>query len=314
MLWLLSSPTTGSAAKIEKPHLPSTISSTGNLRLFRKARKPLAAGNATNCLKCAHEQDCNYSAKNIYITKHLEKEDTGWPLKIVIPEIEDILKSQGMDAARKRVLDVLSDDYDSKSTSIKDINAQNWYGRCVYEGDNDTCDDQTVVIEWQDDPNPDAASTEQGGLVNRGAKTAIFHMVAFSEAICARRGRIYCTDGEITYDSEDIHVHNFRTGETKSYHIPAPVSQGHGGGDDGLAWNMANAVIAVEKGEMSVDEAQWKYLGVDLEEVVRSHAAVFAAEEARSKSTVVNWGEWWAREVDARMENFDLQNQKKVSS
>jgi len=165
--------------------------------------------------------------------------------------------------------------------------------------------------EWADDPLPGAESTEVGGLVNRGAKTAIFHMVAFTEAICARRGHIYGTDGEIRYNSEDIWVHNFRTGYTKTHHIPAPVDQGHGGGDDGLAWNMANAVVAVEKGDMSVDEAQWKYLGVDLEEVVRSHAAVFAAEEARLQGKVVDWKEWWTREVEAKMEELDLQHAKK---
>jgi hypothetical protein len=38
-------------------------------------------------------------------------------------------------------------------------------------------------------------------------------------------------------------------------------------------------------------------LGVDLEECVRSHAAVFAAEEARRKGTVVGWEEYWEREV-----------------
>jgi len=131
LLWLLSSPTTGSASTVEPPHLPSTITSTGNLRLFRKARKPLAAGNATNCLSCPHEKDCNFSAKNVYITKHLEMKDTGWPLKIVVPEIEDLMKTNGMEGAKNRLLEVLSEDYDS-TTPAGEVASRTWYGRCVF--------------------------------------------------------------------------------------------------------------------------------------------------------------------------------------
>ena len=72
-----------------------------------------------------------------------------------------------------------------------------------------------------------------------------------------------------------------------------------------MALNMIAAVEAVEKGEMEVDAAQWRYLGVDLEEVVRSHAAVFAAEDARREGKVVEWEEWWSREVEGLIYEFD---------
>lgn len=48
---------------------------------------------------------------------------------------------------------------------------------------------------------------------------------------------------------------------------------------------------------MSVDESQTAYVGCTLEEVVRSHAAVFAAEEARRSGKVVDWEEWWEEHV-----------------
>ena len=49
LLWLMSAPFKSGTGDF---HLPSTISSTGALLGYRKARKPAAAGNATNCMKC----------------------------------------------------------------------------------------------------------------------------------------------------------------------------------------------------------------------------------------------------------------------
>ncbi|MBE3048100.1 Gfo/Idh/MocA family oxidoreductase, partial [Candidatus Bathyarchaeota archaeon] len=64
LLWLLCSP---SRAGRGTPHLPSTVTSSGALQLFRKARKPAAAGDATNCLKCPlGDSGCIFSAKNVY--------------------------------------------------------------------------------------------------------------------------------------------------------------------------------------------------------------------------------------------------------
>jgi hypothetical protein len=130
-------------------------------------------------------------------------------------------------------------------------------------------------------------------------------MVAFTEKVCERRGYMYGTEGEIRYDSNNIRVTDFKTGYTKVHHVPAPPDSGHGGGDDELALNMIRAVIAVQGGE-TVDEAQWNHLGCTLEEMVRSHAAVFAAEEARTQNKVVDWAEYWGREVDARLKDLGL--------
>ncbi|KAF2665890.1 streptomycin biosynthesis protein StrI [Microthyrium microscopicum] len=297
LMWLLCSPPPGSS---EEPHLPSQIASTGSLRYFRKARKPAAAGDATNCLSCPIEESCEFSANNIYVKKHLDVNNTKWPVKIVLPDVEDLLRAQGAAKTRNQLLDILREDY-SPTTSPDEIEARQWYGRCVYESDNDVCDDQTVTIEWADDPlpttNTNNTNTELG---HRGAKTALFHMVALTEAICARRGRIYGTKGELSYDSQDISVYSFATGQTTVHHVPAPQDSGHGGGDDALALNMVKAVSAVQAGEMDVDAAQWAFLGVDLDEIVRSHAAVFAAEDARTKGVVVQWDEWWAREVEKK--------------
>jgi hypothetical protein len=301
LLWLMCSPATAGA---EPPHLPATISSTGSLRYFRKARKPVAAGNATNCLQCPIERECKYSAKHIYVEKHLDAGDLTWPVHIVVPDIEEVHAVSGKQAATNKLLAALAEDY-GPDAPAEEVERRSWYGRCVWDGDNNVIDDQTVTIAWNDDPLP-GGSAEVGALNGRGAKTALLHMVAFTDAICARRGRIYGADGEVSYDSENIHVFDFRTGKTKSYYVPAPPDAGHGGGDDALALNMISAVLAVRRGEMGVHEAQWQHLGCDLDEMLRSHAAVFAAEEARREGVVVDWASWWERAVVGQLEGLGL--------
>jgi predicted dehydrogenase len=292
LLWLLCSPPDPESSEL--PHLPSTISSTGLLNYYRTARKPKSAGTATNCLSCPIEESCMYSAKKIYVDRHLKKGLTDWPIKIVNPEIEDCYHTQGFEAAEKKLLANIAEDYHKNTMSQADIDARPWFGRCVWESDNDVCDDQTVTMTWEDKP-----SASEGN--NQFAKTATFHMIAQTEAQCERRGRIYGTTGEISYDSKTIRVFDFVTGEANVRH-PALPGGGHGGGDAGLARQFIQAVEAVKNGGWSPVRAQKRFIGATLEEVVRSHAAVFAAEEARRGKKVVDWQEWWDKEVKSRMQ------------
>lgn len=285
LLWMLSEP----AKAGEKAHKPAFLNSTGKLNFYRKARKPAAAGTATNCLSCPIEKDCMFSAKKIYGERHLRNGNAKWPVKIVNPEIEDCLSVMGLDAAEKMLMKDLSEDWTSE-TPDEEVRRRPWFGRCVWEADNDVCDDQCVTITWEDD----AAS---GSL----AKTAQFHMVAFTEKICERRGRIYGTEGEIEYDSATIKVHDFATDSTETFY-PELRGGGHGGGDDGLATQFVQAVGAVKDGRMGVEEAQKRFIGCTLEEVIQSHAMVFAAEEARKKRTVVDWPSWWQKNVEEQLQ------------
>lgn len=284
-MWMLCTPTSASTS----PHLPSSITSSGSLKYFRKSRKPAEAGDATNCLSCAHEPSCPYSAKKIYLEKQLEKGNADWPVKIVNPEIEDLYKIQGMEAASKQLLIDLAEDYDA-STPLEARNKRNYFGRCVWESDNDVCDDQVVTLTWDDD----------GEDTNKNAKTALFHMIAHTEKQCERRGRIYGTKGEIEYDSMTIAVHDFATSKT-TRHVPHAAGGGHGGGDAGLARQFLMAVNAVNIGMMGTQDAQREFLGCDLEEAFRSHAVVFAAEDARAKKQVVDWQAWWRENVERQM-------------
>jgi hypothetical protein len=295
-MWMFC--TQPSKAANTTPHLPAYITSTGSRKFFRRTRKPREAEDATNCLACAHEPNCDYSAKKIYIDRHLAKGKTDWPVKIVNPDIEDLYNTKGMEAAETRLLESLAEDY-TTSTPTSEVEARPWFGRCVWESDNDVCDDQCVTITWEDDP---LSHHDEGQprLRNRGAKTAQFHMISLTEKQCERRGRIYGSKGEIEYDSSTIRVHTFSDGETQ-VHTPHQAGGGHGGGDEGLVRQFLMAVNAVEHEDMPVAKAQREFLGCDLEEAFRSHAVVFAAEEARTQRKVVDWKQWWNERVKGEL-------------
>ncbi|KAK2612047.1 hypothetical protein QQS21_002012 [Conoideocrella luteorostrata] len=174
------------------------------------------------------------------------------------------------------------------------IESKQWYARCVWESDNDFLDDQIVTLPWDDDSR--AVGGEE--FPDRGPKTAIFHMAAFTEAQSKRRGKISGTHGEIQYDSNEIRVYildNFCEPEAVKVFTPPKAAGGHGGGDGGLMNSFSQAVEAVINGKLSVEQAQAKYVGCTLKEAFMSHAMVFAAEEAQLGRKIVDWQDWWAR-------------------
>ncbi|KAI9737105.1 MAG: hypothetical protein M1834_000695 [Cirrosporium novae-zelandiae] len=304
LLWLLCSPPPSDPYR--KPHLPIDVSSTGSLKYFRRSRKPALAGNVTNCLSCPVERDCMYSAKKIYDERHLVKGNTDWPVNIVDPEIEDIATTSGKSMAKSRLHERLAEDYDTR-TPTKVVEKRPWFGRCVYECDNDVCDDQVVTISWEDDPiirNGSEVVSQYSQLAGRSAKTAAFHMIAQTEKQCERRGRVYGTKGEIEYDSNTIRVYDFASDSARIFHPPQPGG-GHGGGDDGLASQYVKAVDAVKNHNMKVQNAQIEHVRCTLEEVIRSHAMVFAAEDARRSRTIVDWPSWWKSHVEDRLASKD---------
>jgi hypothetical protein len=277
------------------------VTSTGSLQYFNKTRKPTAAGNATNCFSCPIEESCKYSAKKVYLgseLKGLGSGNTNWPVDIVLPEIEECISKGGTSAGQTALAAKLADNYTAE-TPTSEVAAGNWFGRCVYESDNDVNDDQVVTMKWENDPLPGETDKEKA-LASRGAKTAVFHMVAHTKKICERYSHIYGCDGEIYADSQTITVEDFNTGEKKVYR-PHLAGGGHGGGDDGLARQFILAVDAVKNHGVSVEEAQRVHVGCSLEEVIRSHAMVFAAEEARRGKKVLDFPEWWKIEVEASL-------------
>ncbi|PYH45470.1 Gfo/Idh/MocA family protein [Aspergillus saccharolyticus JOP 1030-1] len=343
IMWLLSSPVLPDAATATTAgsvtthhhhhhHPPRTITSTGSLTQFHPHRKPLAAGTATNCLDCPAEPDCKYSAVKIYNERHVARGDLDWPVNIVCPDIEDVVapylpKGEAAAAAATSAR-TATGPAPPTSTSPKAIAAASAhllarlrasrplsrsnpggapsYGHCVYEADNNVCDDQVVTITWSDQTLQQGQQL-QGKTITvtapapASAKTAIFHMIAPTEKQCERRGRVYGTEGELAYDGRRIEYYRFATRETTVIDVPKQPPEeekAHGGGDYGLARGFVAAVDAVVNGGWAAEKAQAVFVGCTLEEAVRSHAVVFAAEEARREEKVVRWTDWWEGKLE----------------
>ncbi|PFH61717.1 hypothetical protein XA68_16517 [Ophiocordyceps unilateralis] len=280
LLWLLCSPEKPGQGE---PHLPESVSSSGGLQFFKRSRKPPAAGSATNCMRCPlGDHGCKYSAKNIYLGDRcgLGRGNTKWPVDVVVHDIEDYDTPESRVAALVRALE---EDWD-ETTPADVVGSRNWFGRCVFEADNNVCDDQFVTVTWPES--------------NRPAKRVTFHMAAQTRRQCDRFSRFYGEHGELYADSNTIVWEDFATGETKTFH-PRREDLGHGGGDLGLARQFVLACDRVKNHGQPAPEAQNEHLGCTLDEMLRSHALVFAAEEARLGNKVVDWKQFWDRCVVA---------------
>ncbi|KAH8180109.1 oxidoreductase family, NAD-binding rossmann fold domain-containing protein [Sarocladium implicatum] len=290
LMWLLCSP---EKAGQGEPHLPDSITSTGSLQLYNKSRKPAAAGSATNCMKCPlGDSGCKYSAKNVYLSDKLRglgTKNTKWPIDIVVHDIEDFKTQDEREAALTKTLE---EDYDETTPASK-VRSRNWFGRCVYESDNNVCDDQMVTITWPE-------TTTSDGVVHP-PKRAAMHMVSQTVKQCDRYSYFYGDRGEIYADSFEIKIQDFETQTTRTLK-PKIEHAGHGGGDLGLARQFVTAVDMVKNHGWEAKKAQDEFVGCTLEEVVRSHGVVFAAEEARLGKKVVDWQTWWNETVEKKIQ------------
>ncbi|TFK29274.1 streptomycin biosynthesis protein StrI [Coprinopsis marcescibilis] len=219
------------------PSTPTRVSSFGSLQHFNKESKPEAAADATRCLDCPMEKECEYSAKRIYLDR-VARGHKGWPVAPLVDGVPDI---------------------ENVTVALE----TGPYGLCVYESDNDVCDQQVVQLQFSN------------------GSTASFTMVAFTSAICERQTRLHFTHGEIIGDMNAFTVSDFRKG-TKDYIQPKNEGGGHGGGDLGL---IRTFIEAVRTGNQEL-------LGTDVEDVFKSHLVVFAAEASRKDGRVVDCGKF----------------------
>jgi hypothetical protein len=218
----------------------------------------------------------------------LGTKNTNWPIDIVVHDIEDYATHEEREAALTKVLE---EDYD-ENTPASEIQSRNWFGRCVFESDNNVCDDQMVTITWPE-------TTTADGIVHP-AKRAALHMVSQTVKQCDRYSHFYGEKGEIYADSQEIVVQDFESGKTRTLR-PRIEHDGHGGGDLGLARQFVSACDMVKNHGWEAEKAQNQFVGCTLEEVIRSHGVVFAAEEARVKRKVVDWKTWWEETVEKKI-------------
>ncbi|XP_071945067.1 putative oxidoreductase YteT isoform X2 [Antedon mediterranea] len=208
------------------------VSSFGSLFQFRKEKKP--EGASSRCMDCSVEKECPYSAKKMYLDP-IKEGCVGWSSVICDePSIE----------------------------SVTDALRNGPYGRCVYESDNDVCDNQVVNFEFEN------------------GQTATFSMVAFTEKLCERQVKVFGTMGELTFNgSGPISRFDFNS---KEIFIHKPVCSFSGfGGHGGADYHLINSFVHA----LAENDPSKVVTGADIS--LRSHLLVFRAEQARVEGRVV---------------------------
>uniref|UniRef100_A0A7S4CLE1 Gfo/Idh/MocA-like oxidoreductase C-terminal domain-containing protein n=1 Tax=Eutreptiella gymnastica TaxID=73025 RepID=A0A7S4CLE1_9EUGL len=214
------------------------VSSFGSLNHFNSRNSP--EGAAARCLDCAAEASCPYSARKIYL-QSVESGSTAWPLTAVCDPI----------------------DIENVTSALR----HGPYGRCVYDCDNDVCDNQAVNMQFAN------------GAI------ATLSMVATTASIGDRSTRIFGSLGQlIVEDHRTVHHYDFCTQER---HVYAPKDTrppeatsgfGHGGADWGLMEAFVDAVALDDPTLITSESAS----------AVASHLLTFEAEKSRLESRVVS--------------------------
>ena len=147
------------------------------------------------------------------------------------------------------------------------------YGKCVYKCDNDVVDHQNVNMLFEDDV------------------TVTFTMNAFNKG--GRFIHIMGTKGELRASMASgetpITLYDFETKKTEEIPISAKdgLTNGHGGGDDGIVHSL-------------YEYLNGEYNGCSISDIrtsVNNHLIVFAAEESRANGTVVDFEEFVSKLV-----------------
>ena len=207
------------------------ISSFGSLSHFTKDNQP--DGASDRCLTCKVEMSCPYSAKKLYY-KNLGK----WPTTAVT--------------------DIHTED------ALTEALTTGPYGRCAYLCDNNVCDHQVTIMEFE-----------------KGI-TATFNLSAFTE-LQNRTLKIMGTKGEIRgIDTENqIEVRLFGD---DNYQLIEPdvVEGGHNGGDTGIMNDFVHLLQGNEGKALTSAEIS-----------VESHVMAFAAEHSRVNRKTVKIKEFY---------------------
>jgi len=135
------------------------------------------------------------------------------------------------------------------------------YGRCVWKCDNDVVDHQVVIMEFDN------------------AATATFTMTAFTGGE-GRRIRVHGTEGDAQFSEDRMTVRTFADGKTEEVAFEREPG-GHGGGDERA---MASFLAAIRAKDPSLVRS-------DVQESLRTHAIVFAAERSRRQGRTVDMEE-----------------------
>lgn len=206
------------------------IASFGELTYFKKDNAPQGSGE--RCLECPVAENCRYDARKVYLPI-IGK----WPATALT-----------QDQSEEGILKALE---------------TGPYGRCVFKCDNDVCDHQVTIIEFEN------------------GVTATFNLTAFTNKI-RRTFKIMCENGEIRGDDSknELQIIKFSSNQDEPEECkvitPELLEGFHGGGDTGLM----REFISVLKDNKTDAKTS-------VEKSMESHLMAFAAEESRISNKTI---------------------------
>lgn len=213
---------------------PKSISSVGELRYFKAENAP--AGSPERCNEsCPVYEACPYNARRFYL--------------------ESYIKASEKQRKSYWIYSAVSNGRPSVENIERELNETD-YGKCVFKCDNDVCDHQVTVIEY-----------ENGAV-------ATLTMSTFTKG-CYRSTRIYGTAGEIEANDGDgiIKIKKFN-GADRSVNTTelSPDLSGHLGGDNEM---MREFLEFIENKKKNKTEERPE------KDLVIGHVVCFAAEKSR---------------------------------
>ncbi|HEX7090598.1 MAG TPA: Gfo/Idh/MocA family oxidoreductase [Longimicrobiales bacterium] len=202
-----------------------SVVSHGSLSYFTEANAP--EGSAGRCVDCELRDRCIFSATRFYLNDRDE-----WPFDIIAPGARSL-------TARRRALETGP------------------YGRCVWRCDNDVCDIQTVVLEF------DSGLLAMFGLYALTADNTRKLTIQFDEA------ELF---GDVRRNRLEISHFVGRKDELLVEEVALPgTADSHGGGDLALLQALNE----------HLNGGEHLSLVTSLETSLPSHVLAFLAEESR---------------------------------
>jgi len=226
------------------------VSSFGSLAHFRRESAP--PGAPERCTEnCPHEKVCPYSAPRFYL-----RGGVGIPLSLLtgvsLQTVWEVIKNPKALSFATKITEDLS------RAGILQALKESPYGRCVYRCDNDVCDHQVTIIEFENGVKASLTLSAFTPLWERTIK------------LMGTKGEIRAADFRGRLEIRTFHplkVRKFRVGFD---------ALTHGSGDEKIFLDFLNSVNAYTDGRKQIGE-----ILTSARNSLESHLIAFAAEEAR---------------------------------
>ncbi|MCR5735279.1 MAG: Gfo/Idh/MocA family oxidoreductase [Lachnospiraceae bacterium] len=211
----------------------TSVSSFGDLSYFTAENAP--KNSADRCINCT-VADCRFDARKVYLPIAGQ-----WPATVL--------------------------SVDQSKESLKKAIAEGGYGRCVYKCDNNVCDHQVTIFEFENGVH------------------ATFNLSGFTNRMC-RTFKIMCEDGEIRGDDDlnEIEIIRFSSNwksEPEIRKIIPEVREGfHGGGDNGLIADFLNMINGNDSENLSA-----------IDRSIEGHVMAIGADRSRLEHRTVDLAE-----------------------